>query len=162
MQKMIINFLCSFDHPSFSTMFERNMTLPKTQSSLASYARQIEFQCFSDAKSKVNLNISKFVFSTISNIKPFIFQIEYFHLIANQMFKPESPSKNEASKESQGEVVCCICSETPERMYIFMDCGHLPFCEKCSNTIMKTKQRQCPICRKKVKKAVKAFFQQGI
>ena len=78
------------------------------------------------------------------------------------MFKPETPRKNEAPKESQGEVVCCICSETPERMYIFMDCGHLPFCEKCSNTIMKTKQRQCPICRKKVKKAVKAFFQQGI
>ena len=81
-------------------------------------------------------------------------------MIANQIFKPESPSKNDESKDEG--VVCCICSEPPERMYIFMDCGHLPFCEKCSNSIMKTKQRQCPICRKKVRKAVKAFFQQGI
>ena len=62
---IIINFFCSFDHPSFSTMFERNMTLPKTQSSLANYARQIEFQCFSDAKSKVNLFFLIFLYGTI-------------------------------------------------------------------------------------------------
>ena len=70
-----------------------------------------------------------------------------------------------ASKTSQEEPKenghkCTICFEPPEPMFMFLNCGHLPFCDTCSAKIMKERKR-CPICREFVSKRQRAFFQQA-
>ena len=70
-----------------------------------------------------------------------------------------------ASKTSQEEPKenghkCMICFEPPEPMFMFLNCGHLPFCDQCSAKIMK-ERKICPICREYVSKRQRAYFQQA-
>ena len=70
-----------------------------------------------------------------------------------------------ASKTSQEEpkekgIKCTICFEPPEPMFMFLNCGHLPFCDQCSAKIMK-ERKICPICREFVSKRQRAYFQQA-
>ena len=71
-----------------------------------------------------------------------------------------STSGSDKNKPANSSFNCSICFDPPDQMYMFLNCGHLPFCDSCSKQIMKVKGAKCPICREKVSKRVRAFFQQ--
>ena len=71
-----------------------------------------------------------------------------------------SASGSDTNKPANNSFNCSICFDPPDQMYMFLNCGHLPFCDSCSKQIMKVKGAKCPICREKVSKRVRAFFQQ--
>ena len=71
-----------------------------------------------------------------------------------------SASGSDKNKPANNSFNCSICFDPPDQMYMFLNCGHLPFCDSCSKQIMKVKGAKCPICREKVSKRVRAFFQQ--
>ena len=48
------------------------------------------------------------------------------------------------------------------QIYAYNEKMHTWQLDTCSKIYMKTKQRQCPICHRKVKKDVKVFFKQGM
>ena len=55
---------------------------------------------------------------------------------------------------------CSICYDSLDEIYMFLNCGHLPFCDSCCKQIMKVKGAKCPICGEKISKYQRAFFQQ--
>ena len=52
---------------------------------------------------------------------------------------------------------CKICFENTESSWI-LDCGHLPFCETCSQKIFAEKVPKSPICRSRIKIRRRAFY----
>jgi len=66
--------------------------------------------------------------------------------------KSEGKSEEKSSKKYE----CRICWEESKSYYMF-NCGHLPFCEDCSERICEELKSQCPICRKEVSRQ-KIFF----
>jgi len=52
---------------------------------------------------------------------------------------------------------CKICYESHGPQFIF-ECGHLPFCENCSENIFRESEPKCPICRKKITQKMRAYF----
>ena len=71
-----------------------------------------------------------------------------------------SSEKNQESEEKEITYQCSICFQFPEPVFS-LDCGHLPFCDKCSNEFISNKnkaKRICPICRKIVKKKNRLFL----
>ena len=66
----------------------------------------------------------------------------------------------QAKTVKKNEIICNICLQPPESTYVFLECGHLPFCEQCTNIIMKSKYPKCPTCRQHVTRRVRAFLQQ--
>ena len=84
------------------------------------------------------------------------------HISPAQTQNPGAPSTSgsDKNKPANSSFNCSICFDPPDQMYMFLNCGHLPFCDSCSKQIMKVKGAKCPICREKVSKRVRAFFQQ--
>jgi len=52
---------------------------------------------------------------------------------------------------------CKICYESHGPQFIF-ECGHLPFCDNCSENIFSESEPKCPICRKKITQKMRAYF----
>ena len=52
---------------------------------------------------------------------------------------------------------CKICYESHGPQFIF-ECGHLPFCDSCSENIFRESEPKCPICRKKITQKMRAYF----
>jgi len=52
---------------------------------------------------------------------------------------------------------CKICYESHGPQFI-LDCGHLPFCDNCSESIFSECEPKCPICRKKITQKIRAYF----
>ena len=61
-------------------------------------------------------------------------------------------------EENKTKFTCHFCLETIQVSYM-LNCGHLPFCEKCSKTILEKKVSKCPVCKKSVKERYKAFLE---
>ena len=52
---------------------------------------------------------------------------------------------------------CKICFESSGLSYM-LDCGHLPFCKRCSHRLLMDKFPRCPICRRYIKGRKRAFY----
>ena len=60
-------------------------------------------------------------------------------------------------EENKTKFTCHFCLETIQVSYM-LNCGHLPFCEQCSKTILEKKSK-CPVCNKNVNGRKKAFLE---
>ena len=72
----------------------------------------------------------------------------------------ENDSKNDSGNDSKikyrqqdstilfQQTFCKSCNETleAENLWVF-NCGHIPFCEKCSRTILASENPKCPVCQ---------------
>jgi len=45
---------------------------------------------------------------------------------------------------------CSICYDSLDEIYMFLNCGHLPFCDSCCKQIMKVKEANWPISCEKI------------
>ena len=68
--------------------------------------------------------------------------------------------KLEMRKENEDIRNCKICFEKIQdrALYILCNCGHLPFCNDCSNGIISARNPKCPICRENVNKRMRAYL----
>ena len=67
---------------------------------------------------------------------------------------------NQQSKNLEVTYQCSICFQFPEPVFS-LDCGHLPFCDSCSNVFICNKnkaKRICPICKRIVKKKNRLYL----
>ena len=69
-----------------------------------------------------------------------------------------STAVNQSGQYGNDKVLCKICFESPEELYILYKCGHMPFCDNCSKAIISIENRTCPICRGHVKERMRAFL----
>ena len=53
---------------------------------------------------------------------------------------------------------CQLCLKSPEAFFMF-DCGHLPFCEICSDFILAENNPKCSICNKIVSNKSRAYIE---
>ena len=71
--------------------------------------------------------------------------------IALQRLKTEDrTNQSNQSKE------CKICFDDIESIWI-LNCGHLPFCDNCSQQLLRDDPK-CPICREKVTTRKRAYY----
>jgi len=68
---------------------------------------------------------------------------------------PEIKNTQETDS-SQDLKTCVVCMDNPADI-AFIPCGHKKTCQKCSDVVMKTQKKQCPICRKNITNAIKIF-----
>ena len=61
------------------------------------------------------------------------------------------------SEENKTKFACHYCLKTVQGSYM-LNCGHLPFCEHCSKTILEQKDPKCPVCNKNVRERNKVFL----
>ena len=76
--------------------------------------------------------------------------------------KPEAETKTK-QQVGVGEVqssidssTCSVCLDAV-KTHAFMPCGHMCFCGFCANTIIKSDQKSCPVCRATSEVAVQIF-----
>ena len=90
--------------------------------------------------------------------------MKFYSCIIIQVWENEINMWNQQLEQAKtvkkNEIICNICLQPPESTYVFLECGHLPFCEQCTNIIMKSKYPKCPTCRQHVTRRVRAFLQQ--
>ena len=74
----------------------------------------------------------------------------------NSLHKLEKENKSlreklEKQEQEQEQKNCKICMDKKISM-VFVPCGHLISCRKCANAL-----KQCPLCRKPIKEAIKTY-----
>jgi hypothetical protein len=70
----------------------------------------------------------------------------------------EPTQKAEPVKEDfPEELVCKICFENKINTMV-LDCAHCCMCSNCARQILSKKKRECPICKKEIKKGIKDMF----
>ena len=82
------------------------------------------------------------------------------HLISKQKRISKTRDENlnlENTTMLSEKLDCKICLEIPKSCWI-LSCGHLPFCEECSQRIFEEGDSKCPICRMKIEKRMRAYF----
>jgi len=75
--------------------------------------------------------------------------------ILNQI-SSKNQEKIPSTENSQDLKTCVVCMDNPAEI-AFIPCGHKKTCQKCSEAIMKTSKKQCPVCRKGIQNAMKIF-----
>jgi len=76
----------------------------------------------------------------------------------NSSNSSSASSENSKSEKSPTDIFSCkICYESHGPQFI-LDCGHLPFCDNCSESIFSESEPKCPICRKKITQKMRAYF----
>ena len=81
--------------------------------------------------------------------------IDYVRKHSLQKLEKENKSlKKELKKQKQEQEHknCKICMDKEISM-VFVPCGHLISCGKCANAL-----KQCPLCRKPIKEAIKTYM----
>ena len=69
------------------------------------------------------------------------------------------PPALERNASNNSETLSChICLEPPSEAYILLECGHLPFCGNCSESITESVPPTCPVCREPVTRRIRAYF----
>jgi len=76
--------------------------------------------------------------------------------------EPDLKNSSDNSKKEENLPItnifsCKICYESHGPQFI-LDCGHLPFCDNCSESIFSECEPKCPICRKKITQKIRAYF----
>ena len=83
--------------------------------------------------------------------------------------KDQRPSTSQTASQLENDVsveedcstpICHMCLQSLEDAYM-LNCGHLGFCDMCSNNVIKKKSPKvpkCPLCGKKVKSRQKVFL----
>ncbi|XP_062510522.1 uncharacterized protein LOC134186550 [Corticium candelabrum] len=66
--------------------------------------------------------------------------------------RPESTHEDDELRELQQRKLCKVCFDE-EINIIFLDCGHLVCCDVCADRVV-----DCPICRKPIKRKLRAIF----
>ena len=70
-------------------------------------------------------------------------------LVQAPKVKPQASVLTLDSMETtKSQFICHMCLRSPTASYV-LNCGHLPFCEECSNLFIREK-RKCPLCKSKV------------
>ena len=70
-------------------------------------------------------------------------------LVQAPKVKPQASVLTFDSMETtKSQFICHMCLRSPTASYV-LNCGHLPFCEKCSNLFIR-ETRKCPLCKSKV------------
>ena len=54
---------------------------------------------------------------------------------------------------------CHFCLKPPKEASFMFDCGHLPFCETCSEVILAKKFPKCPVCNKLIGNRYRAYLE---
>lgn len=67
--------------------------------------------------------------------------------------KKQEEKEEDSDSEHDGEEECIICMDGPPKM-VFVPCGHLITCTKCSKQV-----KTCPTCRQDVQMAIKVYRQ---
>jgi len=67
--------------------------------------------------------------------------------------KEETKQNKEIISE---EKLCVVCLEA-EKNHLFIPCGHMCVCEKCSCEVIKTKAN-CPVCREKIQSKIRVYL----
>ena len=71
-------------------------------------------------------------------------------LVLQEIFGIEEGLADEAAED---EKMCVICLSA-EKNTVVMPCGHLSVCKECATELARSRQPDCPICRKKVQSFV--------
>ena len=102
---------------------------------------------YADEDEDENLSMDK-----VGEIEPSAPPLEDFPSYSN------TSAVNQSGQYGNDKVLCKICFESPEELYILYKCGHMPFCDNCSKAIISIENRTCPICRGHVKERMRAFL----
>jgi len=109
----------------------------------------IQKEKFSESsKSKIS-NMSKQYLERTEKLKDYI--------SSRKKVSSENSTKIEENLLKPNIFSCKICYESHGPQFIF-ECGHLPFCDNCSENIFSETEPKCPICRKKITQKMRAYF----
>ena len=72
----------------------------------------------------------------------FLFEMHFLKMHINESVLDKLEEKYTKVNKN---FACHFCMKTTEQTFAF-DCGHLPFCETCSNSILKQKVSKCSVC----------------
>ena len=89
----------------------------------------------------------------------------YLHSFSSYLEIKKSQARQNSPLHEEKNVIrleCKICFESlksEESSLWILDCGHLPFCDKCSEQILNEgSNSKCPICRVKITDRKRAYF----
>lgn len=130
------------------------------------YAKAVELYENSVEMLTLALNKGKFSESSKSKISTMCHQyLERAAKLKAYMHRKNSSNSSASSENSKTEnnlpaidiLGCKICYESHGAQFI-LDCGHLPFCDNCCESIFSQSEPKCPICRKKITQKMRAYF----
>jgi len=132
------------------------------------YAKAVELYENSVEMLTLALNKGNFSESSKSKISTMCHQyLERAAKLKAYMHRKNSSNSSSASSENSTKTEnnlpaidilgCKICYESHGAQFI-LDCGHLPFCDNCSESIFSESEPKCPICRKKITQKMRAYF----
>ena len=78
--------------------------------------------------------------------------------VATFLLEKLKESENQMETHTKNKFTCQLCLKSPGAFYM-LDCGHLPFCENCSKTILEREKSKCPECHKIVNKMYRAYLE---
>jgi len=128
------------------------------------YVKAIEL--YENSVEMLNLALQKENFSESSkskisnNCKQYLERAEKlkgYMNTSNLKKSSENSTKIEENLLKPNIFSCKICYESHRPQFIF-ECGHLPFCENCSENIFRESEPKCPICWKKITQKMRAYF----
>jgi len=131
------------------------------------YAKAVEL--YENSVEMLTLALNKGNFSESSKSKISTMCHQYLERAAklkaymnrNNSSNSSSASSENSKMENNSPVIhilgCKICYESHGPQFI-LDCGHLPFCDNCCESIFSQSEPKCPICRKKITQKMRAYF----
>jgi len=60
------------------------------------------------------------------------------------------------TNDLKSNILCCICMENPKEI-AFIPCGHRACCMKCSNDVIKSNNKICPLCKTNIDSVLKVY-----
>lgn len=81
-------------------------------------------------------------------------QIAYLARLNRQL---NDQARQGSSEESSSSEVCSVCL-TPNRLVALIPCGHVATCNSCADTICRSSNSLCPLCRRNIIDIVKLYF----
>ena len=127
------------------------------------YVKAVEL--YENSVEMLNLALQKEKFSESSkskisnNCKQYLERAEKLkdYISSRKKISSENSTKIEENLQNPNIFSCKICYESHGPQFI-LDCGHLPFCDNCSENIFSEIEPKCPICRKKITQKMRAYF----
>jgi len=125
------------------------------------YAKAVEL--YENSVEMLTLALNKGNFSESSKSKISTMCNQYLERAAKlkaYMHRNNSSSENSKTENNLPAIDilgCKICYESHGAQFI-LDCGHLPFCDNCCESIFSESEPKCPICRKKITQKMRAYF----
>lgn len=75
---------------------------------------------------------------------------------SNELTVQRLEEKDDEATDNNDDA-CVICLEN-KKICIIDDCHHLALCAKCSNRILTSGKKECPVCKKAIVKGIKRVF----